>query len=70
MINMIILAQKNKANEGLLVIENVDKTLIIEITKMLKAINLNNKHSQNINIVNKNLKLIDIKKYWKYVSQI
>lgn len=54
--------------------KNIDKILILEVTNMLSAINFIDKYSQTIKIgdinIFKNLKLINIKKYQRYNSQI
>lgn len=42
---MIILAKKNRNNKKLLIIENINKTVIAKIIKILNTINLNNKRS-------------------------
>lgn len=52
--------------------ENINKTLIAKVVKILSIINLNNKYSQaisndNINIT-KDLKLTDTKKYWRCIG--
>lgn len=54
--------------------KNVDKTATAEVAKISSTIDLDNKYSQAINNadidVAKNLRLIDIEKYWRYVGQI
>ena len=56
----------------LLAMKNIDKTTIIEITKILNAIDLGSKYSWAINNTNidaaRNLRLITIKKYWRYIG--
>ena len=71
---MIVVVEKNRENKKLLVIENVDKTVIPKVAKVLSVINLENKRSwviSNIDIdIAGDLKLICIKKYWRCTSQI
>lgn len=43
--DVIILAKKSRNNEKPLVIENVNKTIIAEIAKVLGVIHFNNKYS-------------------------
>lgn len=65
--DVITIAEKSKKNRGLLVIENMDKTVIAEVVIMLNTIDLDNKFNwansnANINIT-RNLRVIGIKKY-------
>lgn len=43
--NIIILVQKGRNNEKLLIIKNIDKTVITKITKILSAINFDDKYN-------------------------
>lgn len=65
--NLVLAAEKGRENIKLFVLENVDKIVIAEVTKMLSAINLSNKYSQAISNTNmnitRNLRLTSIKKY-------
>ena len=65
--DMIILVEKNRDNEELLVIENVNKTAIAEVVKVLSIINLDNKHGLAISNddmdATEYLRLIGIEKY-------
>lgn len=64
---MIILAKKDRKNEKLLAIKNVDKIVIAKVVEVLNAINFNYKHNWSINNSNMNaardLRLTNIKKY-------
>lgn len=64
---MIISAQKDRNNERLLVIKNIDKIRIAEIIKILNTINFNDKRNWVISNSDINtaadLKLTNIKKY-------
>ena len=66
--DMIILAKKNRNNEGPLAIKNIDKIAMAEVAKMLSAIDFDHKYSWAISngniIATKNLRLTGIKKYW------
>lgn len=69
---MTVVAKKNKENKKLLALKNADKTAIVEVAKVLNSIDLSNEHSwvisnADINIA-RDLKLIDIKKYWRHIS--
>ncbi len=72
--DMIILAEKSRENEELLVIENVNKTLMAEVVKVSSAIDLHRKCTWIINNsdmdIAKDLGLTGIKKYWRCTSQI
>lgn len=65
--DMIILVEKNRNNKKVLAIENVNKTAIVKVEKMLSTIDLDTKHSWAINNgdidIVENLKLTGIKKY-------
>ena len=64
---MIAVAEKRGKNKKLLAIENIDKTAITKIAKMLSTINFRSKHSWAISNTDmdaaRNLRLISIKKY-------
>ena len=45
MIDVIPAAEKSRENRRLLAIQNIDKTTIVEVAKVLNAINLSNKYS-------------------------
>ena len=64
---MIAAVERDSENGGPLAMENVDKTAIAEVAKILSAINLGNKYSwaiSNADIdVTGNLGLTSIKKY-------
>lgn len=64
---MIIVTERGRDNLGLLIIENIDKTAIAKVAKVLSAIDLDSKYSSvisnsNIDVV-EDLKLINIEKY-------
>ena len=65
--DIIAIAEKDRENKKLWTIENVDKIAMVEVTKLLSAIDFGSKYSYAMNNtdidVAKNLKLIDIKKY-------
>ena len=67
MINVIKVAEKGKKNKELLAIENIDKTAMAEVTKVLSIIDLRSKHNKAISNadidVAEDLSLIGIKKY-------
>ena len=64
---MIVVTERDRENKKLLVIENINKIVMTEVTIMLSAIDLGNKHSWVINNADINVVedwgLIDIKKY-------
>ena len=61
------MAERGRKNKELLSMENVNKTVIVEVAKILSAIDLGNKYNLAINNadidVAGDLKLIGIKKY-------
>ncbi len=63
--DMIVVAEKGLENKELLVIENINKIAMAEVTKVSSTIDLRNKYSwiiSNIDInVAKNLRRISIK---------
>lgn len=72
--NVIVVTEKSRENKKLLAIENIDKTIMVEVTKVLSAINLRSKHNwaiSNVDIdVARDLRLIYIQKYWRHIGQI
>ena len=71
---MTILAERGRNNKRPLVIENIDQTVMVEVAKVLDTINLNGKYSSAINNSNidvaEDLRLNNIKIYWRCVGQI
>ena len=65
--NVIAVVEKDRENKELLAMENVDKTTIAEVVKVLNAIDLKNKHNSAISNADMNvagyLGLISFKKY-------
>ncbi len=63
-----------KRSGKLLAMKNVNKTAIVEVTKVSSGIDLRSKHSCAISNADMdvagNLGLTSIKKYWRHVSQI
>lgn len=72
--NIIAAAEKDRKNEGLLAMENANKTAMAEVAKVFSAIDLGNKYSWAINNADidaaEDLGLTSIQKYWRCVSQI
>lgn len=72
--DVIVIAEKGRENKELLAIENIDKIAIAEVAKVSNAIDLTSKHNQAISNANidvaKDLKLISIKQYQRYIDQI
>ena len=72
--DLIAVAEKDRENRKSLVMENVDKITMAEVVKVSNAIDLGNKYSWIISNgdidVAGDLKLTDIKKYWRCVGQI
>lgn len=72
--NIIAMAKKYRKNEEPLAMETIDKIGKAEVVKMSTIIDLHSKYSQAISDVDKkaarDLGLIGIKKYQRYVSQI
>lgn len=72
--DIIIVTKKGGENKKLLAIKNVNKTTMMDIAKVLSAIDLKSKYSWAISNTNidttGNLGLIGIIKYWRRASQI
>ncbi len=72
--DVIAVAEKGRENKELLAMENVDKTAMAEVAKVLSAIDLGSKHSWTISNTDidaaGDLGLISIKKYWRRAGQI
>lgn len=72
--DMITAIKGDKKNKELLVIKNVNKTVMIEVAKVSSTIDFSNKYGQAINNADMNatrdVELTDIKKYWRYIGQI
>lgn len=70
---IIITAEKDKENQELLA-KKMDKTTMVEVIKILAAIDIGKKFRQTIINTNidaiEDLELISIKKYQKYTTQI
>lgn len=70
----LIILEKNREKKRESVRRNVDKIALTKITKTSSPINLNSRYIQaisNLDIdIAKNLRLIVIKKYQRYISQI
>ncbi len=72
---MVVVAEKGRKNKKQLVMENLlDKTAMAKVAKVLIVIDLGSKYSWAISDIDINiardLGLTDIKKYWRYASQI
>lgn len=65
--NMIAVAKRDKENKKPLIIENINKSVIIKVTKVSNTIDFDNKYSWVISNMDidtiRDLKLTDIKKY-------
>lgn len=66
--------KRSKDNKKLLAIENIDKTAVAKIAKVLNVIDFDKKHKWAINNndmdATKDLKVIGIKKYSRCTGQI
>ena len=71
---VIVVVERDGKNKELLAMENIDKTVIVEVAKVLSVINLESKHSwasSNTDIdMTRDLGLINKKKYWRCTGQI
>lgn len=71
---MIAIAKRGRKNRGLLALENIDKSAIAEVVKLSSIIDLGNIYNWAISNANidtaRDLRLTDIKKYWRCTSQI
>ncbi len=70
--NVIVVTEKSGENKKLLVMENINKTIIAEVAIILNTINLESRHSwainnANINVV-RDLGLTGVKNTGDYVS--
>ena len=65
--DIIALIEKSGENKELSIIENADKTVMVEVAKVSSAINLESKYNWAISNADmdaaEDLKLVDIKKY-------
>lgn len=70
--HIIEVAEKNRENGRLLIIKNVNKTVLSKVAKILSIIDFGNMYSQAISNTNidttPNLGLTNIKKYQRYVG--
>lgn len=70
---MIVVAKKSRKKQGLLV-EKIDKAVIVKVAKVSSVIDISNKYRWAINNIDidvaGDLKLTGIKKYWKCIGQI
>ena len=68
------MAERGGENKELLAIENAKKTAMAEVAKVSSAIDLGSKHSMAISNTDMNtigdLRLMNIKKYWRCAGQI
>ncbi len=72
--NVIIVAKNGGENKEMLAMKNIDITAMVEVVKVLDAIDLRSKHNQAISNADidatRDLRLIGIKKYQRHASQI